>query len=339
MKIKEAIAKLINRENLSEREMVVAMDEIMSGSATHAQIGSFLTALRMKGETVEEIAGAAIVMRDKALKIQTPPNSVVVDTCGTGGDGSGTFNISTTAAFITAGAGLVVAKHGNRSVSSKSGSADVLAQLGVNIEAEQAMVEECLEKCGIGFLFAPMMHGAMKHAIGPRRELGVRTIFNLLGPLTNPAGARRQVVGVYSDALTEPIAKVLNNLGGVRSFVVHGRDGLDEVTLTTNTKISEAYSGGVKTWEFDPRKHGFQYCSPDDLKGGDAAENARITMAILSGKERGPKRDVAVINAAFAILSGETVKDLNEALKLAAKSLDDGAALDRLNRMKEIVGV
>jgi anthranilate phosphoribosyltransferase len=338
MNIKEAIASLINAEDLSEAEMISVMEEIMTGAATPAQIGGFLTALRIKGETVDEITGAAKVMREKALKIEAPAGSAVVDTCGTGGDGSGTFNISTTAAFIAAGAGLVVAKHGNRSVSSKSGSADVLMKLGINIEAEQARVEECLQKCGIGFLFAPMMHGAMKYAIGPRRELGVRTIFNLLGPLTNPAGAKRQIVGVYADALTEPVANVLFRLGEIRAFVVHGHDGLDEVTLTTTTRVSELKDGVVNTWYFDPKEHGFLYCEPRDLKGGDAEENASITLKILKGEERGPKRSVAVINAAFAIVAGGKADDLKSAIKLAEQSLDSGRALERLTLMRQIVG-
>jgi len=338
MNIKESLARLIDGQDLSEAEMVAVMEEIMTGAATPAQIGAFLTALRIKGETVDEITGAAIVMREKAVKIDTPAGATVVDTCGTGGDGSGTFNISTTAAFIAAGAGLVVAKHGNRSVSSKSGSADVLVKLGINVEAEQSRVEECLNKCGIGFLFAPMMHGAMKHAIGPRRELGVRTIFNLLGPLTNPAGAKRQLVGVYSDALTEPVANVLKRLGGVRAFVVHGHDGLDEVTLTTTTRISELKDGVVNTWYFDPIKHGFSYCDPKDLKGGDAEQNASITLGILKGEERGPKRDIALINATFAITAGGMADDMDAALKRAEKSLDSGEAHRRLLLMREIVG-
>jgi len=338
MSIKETLARLMDGKDLPEAEMVAAMEEIMTGAATQAQIGSFLTALRMKGETVDEITGAAVVMREKAVKIETPPGATVVDTCGTGGDGAGTFNISTTAAFITAGAGLVVAKHGNRSVSSRSGSADLLGALGVNIEAEQSRVEECLRECGIGFLFAPMMHGAMKYAIGPRRELGVRTIFNLLGPLTNPAGAKRQLAGVYADSLTEPLANVLMRLGGVRAFVVHGEDGLDEVTLATVTRVSELRDGAVKTWYFDPRDHGFSYCSPEDLSGGDAQENARTTLRILKGEERGPKRDVAVINAAFAITAGGKVDDFGEAARLAEKSLDSGEALNRLSRMRALVG-
>ncbi|MBI2400160.1 MAG: anthranilate phosphoribosyltransferase, partial [Deltaproteobacteria bacterium] len=235
--IKEAIAKLIAATDLTEAEMTGVMNEVMIGAASPAQIGSFLTALRIKGETVEEITGAAKVMREKATKVDAPEG--VVDTCGTGGDGSMTFNISTAAAFVAAGSGLTVAKHGNRSVSSKSGSADVLRALGVNIEAEVSRVEECIKEAGIGFLFAPMLHGAMKYAAPVRREIGIRSIFNILGPLTNPAGAKRQVIGVYDPTLTDALAKVLNNLGSERAFIVRGEDGLDEITLADETRVTE----------------------------------------------------------------------------------------------------
>ncbi|MBI5637722.1 MAG: anthranilate phosphoribosyltransferase [Nitrospinae bacterium] len=334
--IKEAIAKVIDRLNLSEADMVQVMDEIMTGAATPAQIGAFLVALRLKGETVDEITGAARVMREKAVKIDTPKGQTVVDTCGTGGDSAGTFNISTTAAFITAGTGLIVAKHGNKSVSSKSGSADLLQALGVNIEAEQSRVEECLRQCGIGFLFAPMMHGAMKYAIGPRREIGVRTIFNLLGPLTNPAGAENQVIGVYSDALTEPLANVLKRLGSRHVFVVHGHDGLDELTLTTTSKVSELKDGKVTTYDFDPQKHGFSCCKPEDLKGEDPQANARITLRILKGEEKGPKRDIAIMNAALAIMAGGKAKDFKEAVALADTSITSGVAIKKLDEMKRL---
>lgn len=334
--IKEAIAKIIDRNDLAEGEMVQVMDEIMSGAATPAQIGAFLVALRIKGETVDEITGAARVMREKAVKIDTPEGQTVVDTCGTGGDSAGTFNISTTAAFITAGAGLIVAKHGNKSVSSKSGSADLLQALGVNIEAEQTRVEECFRQCGIGFLFAPMMHGAMKYAIGPRREIGVRTIFNLLGPLTNPAGAKNQVIGVYSDALTEPLANVLKRLGSNHVFVVHGHDGLDEVTLTTTTKVSELNDGEVRTYYFDPRENGFDYCHPSDLKGEDPQANAKITLGILRGEEKGPKFEIAAINAAFAIMAGGKAVDFQDGFSKAKASIASGAAINKLEEMKRL---
>lgn len=331
--IKESISKIIAGQDLSEAEMVQVMEEIMTGAATPAQIGAFLVSLRIKGETVDEITGAARVMREKAVLIDTPKGQSVVDTCGTGGDSSGTFNISTTAAFITAGTGLIVAKHGNKSVSSKSGSADLLQALGVNIEAEQSRVEECLRQCGIGFLFAPMMHGAMKYAIGPRREIGIRTIFNLLGPLTNPAGAKNQVIGVYSDALTEPLANVLKRLGSNHVFVVHGRDGLDELTLTTTSVVSELKNGNVTTYEFDPRKHGFTFCDHADLKGEDPKANAQITLGILKGGENGPKADIAIMNAALAIVAGGKAKDFEEGIEQAKISISSGNAMDKLEDM------
>ncbi len=334
--IKEAISKVIASQDLPEAEMVQVMEEIMTGAASPAQIGAFLVALRLKGETVDEITGAARVMREKAVKIDTPKGHAVVDTCGTGGDSAGTFNISTTAAFITAGTGLIVAKHGNKSVSSKSGSADLLQALGVNIEAEQGRVEECLRQCGIGFLFAPMMHGAMKYAIGPRREIGIRTIFNLLGPLTNPAGAENQVIGVYSDTLTEPLANVLKRLGSKHVFVVHGHDGLDELTLTTTSKVSELKDGKVTTYDFSPEKYGFTLCGSADLKGEDPKANAEITLKILKGQEKGPKTDISVMNAALAIVAGGKAKDFNAGVELAKASISSGAAIQKLEDMKRL---
>lgn len=332
--IKEAIAKCIEKKDLTEDEMIATMREIMDGEATQAQIASFITALRMKGETVEEITGAARVMREKALKVKTKA-SVVVDTCGTGGDESFTFNISTAAAFVAAGAGLTVAKHGNRSVSSKSGSADVLRSLGVNIEAEVERVEECLDTIGIGFLFAPMMHGAMKHAIGPRREIGIRTIFNILGPLTNPAGAQYQVLGVYKSELTEALANVLKNLGSIRAFVVSGNDGLDEITLTAETKVSELKDGIVNTYYIKPEDFGMKTCKLFELQGGDPDDNARIIREILKG-EKGAKRDVVVLNAAAAITASGKAKDFKDGIKSAEESIDNGKALEKLERLIEI---
>ena len=332
--IQEAISAVVEGLNLTEDKMVQVMDEIMTGGASDAQIGSFITALRMKGETVEEITGAARVMREKAIHIDAGEGTVV-DTCGTGGDKSGTFNISTTAAFITAGAGLKVAKHGNRSVSSKSGSADVLKSLGVNIEAEVERVEECLQDIGIGFLFAPLLHGAMKYAIGPRREIGIRTIFNILGPLTNPAGAHCQLMGVYDEKLTHTLATVLANLGSKGAMVVHGMDGLDEITLTKSTKISELKDGMVTSYECMPEDLGLTRCISDDLKGGDAGENASITINILKGT-KGPKRDISLLNAAAAIVVGGKAADLKDGLVKAAESVDSGAALEKLERLKEI---
>src|SRR3989337_1441315 len=332
--IREAIAKVIEKKNLTEAEMVSTFDEIMSGAASPAQIGSFITALRMKGETVEEITGAARVMREKVLHIKTR-SKIVVDTCGTGGDESGTFNISTTTAFVAAGTGLTVAKHGNRSVSSKSGSADVLRTLGVNIEVEVSYVERCLDEIGIGFLFAPMLHSAMKYAIGPRREIGIRTIFNILGPLTNPAGAHSQVLGVYDSKLTEPLSRVLQNLGSTHVFVVHGADGLDEITLTGKTYISELKYGEIENYEILPEDFGLERCTKEELLGGDSETNARITLDILKGKN-GPHRAIVLLNAGAAIVSGGKAKDLREGLKAASESIDSGMAMKKLDGLRRL---
>lgn len=332
--VKEAIAKVVEKKDLTEDEMASVMREIMEGEATPAQIASIITALRMKGETVDEITGAARVMREKALKVKTTA-SVIVDTCGTGGDESFTFNISTAAAFVAAGAGLTVAKHGNRSVSSKSGSADVLKSLGVNIEAEVERVEECLDNIGIGFLFAPMMHGAMKHAAPVRREIGIRTIFNILGPLTNPAGAKYQVLGVYRSELTEVLANVLKNLGSTRAFVVSGNDGLDEITLTSETKVSELKDGKVNTYSIKPEEFGITRCKLFELQGGDPDDNARIIREILKG-DKGAKRDVVVLNAAAAIAASGKAKDIKDGIKLAEEAIDSGKALGKLEKLIEI---
>ncbi len=328
MNIQEAIAKVIEGADLGRGEMMDAMNQIMSGEATDAQIGAFLIALRVKGECVDEIAGAASVMREKATPIATK-HDVIVDTCGTGGDHSGTFNISTTAAFVAAGTGLCVAKHGNRAATSQSGSADVLSALGVNIEASPETVSRCLDDVGIGFLFAISLHGAMKYAIGPRREIGARTIFNALGPLSNPAGATRQVVGVYSAALTETLAGVLGTLGAERAFVVHGSDGLDEMTLTGPTRVSELRNGSVSTYDVLPGDFGLAQASADALKGGDADYNAEITRSILNGEE-GPRRDIVLLNAAAAIVAGDKARDLNEGVQVAAEVIDSGKALEKL---------
>ncbi len=333
MNIQEAIAKVIEGADLSRGEMTDAMNQIMSGEATDAQIGAFLIALRVKDESVDEIAGAASVMREKAMPIATK-HDVIVDTCGTGGDHSGTFNISTTAAFVAAGAGLCVAKHGNRAATSQSGSADVLSALGVNIEASPETVSRCLDDVGIGFLFAISLHGAMKYAIGPRREIGARTIFNALGPLSNPAGAKRQVVGVYSAALTETLAGVLATLGSERAFVVHGSDGLDEMTLTGPTRVSELKAGSVSTYEVLPRDFGLGQATAEALKGGDADYNAEITRSILNGEE-GPRRDIVLLNAAAAIVAGDKARDLNEGVQVAAEVIDSGKALEKLEGLKE----
>lgn len=330
--IREAIQRVVDGHHLTEADTVDTMNEIMSGEATPAQIACFITALRLKGETIEEITGAARVMREKATRIQTK-HPFVVDTCGTGGDGSHTFNISTTAAFVVAGAGIPVAKHGNRAASSQSGSADVLKALGVNIEIPPEQVGACIDDVGIGFLFAVALHGAMKHAIGPRREIGIRTIFNVLGPLTNPAGAQAQVIGVYAPELTEPLANVLNNLGSRHAFIVHGGDGLDEITTTTMTQVSELANGSVKTYTLDPTELGIATAQPADLVGGTPEENAEITSGILKG-EQGPKQDIVLLNAAAAIVAGGKAGDLKEGLTLAIESIDSGKALGKLGGLK-----
>jgi anthranilate phosphoribosyltransferase len=308
------------------------MNEIMSGEATPAQVASFITALRIKGETVEEITGAARVMREKSTKIHTK-HPFVVDTCGTGGDGAHTFNISTTAAFVVAGTGIPVAKHGNRAASSQSGAADVLKALGVNIEVGPEQIGTCIDDVGIGFLFAVTLHGAMKYAIGPRREIGIRTIFNALGPLTNPAGAQAQVLGVYASELTESLAHVLKNFGTHRAFVVHGGDGLDEITTTTTTQVSELADGAVNTYTLDPTELGIPTAQPSDLKGGTPEENAEMTLSVLRG-EKGPKRDIVLLNAAAAIVAGGKAEDITAGLAAAAESVDSGRALEKLEGLK-----
>lgn len=332
--IKNAIDKVVGGQHLSEDEAAALMDNIMSGNATDAQIGSFITALRIKGETVEEITGFARVMRQKATPVRTS-HPEVLDTCGTGGDGSQTFNISTTVAFVVAAAGIPVAKHGNRSVSSKSGSADVLEALGININLTPEQVGECIDRLGIGFLFAPALHGAMKYAIGPRREIGIRTVFNILGPLTNPAGAQCQVLGVYDPALTEVMAGVLANLGTRSAFVVHGAGGLDEVSVIGPTKVSEVRAGEVITYYLDPREYGFEYAQPRELKGGTAEENAVITRSILAG-QKGPARDIVLLNAALALVAAGSVKTIDEGIAKAALAIDSGASAEKLRELAEL---
>ncbi len=330
--IRETIQKVVDGQDLTERETVDTMNEIMSGEATPAQVASFITALRIKGETIEEITGAAHMMREKSTKVRTQ-HPFVVDTSGTGGDGAHTFNISTTAAFVVAGTGIPVAKHGNRAISSRSGTADVLKALGVNIEIEPEQIGACLDDVGIGFLFTITLHSAMKYAIGPRREIGIRTIFNALGPLTNPAGAQAQVLGVYSPALTEPLAHVLKNFGTHRAFIVHGEDGLDEITTTTTTQVSELADGEVNTYTLDPTELGIPTVQSSDLKGGTPAENAEMTLGVLRGEE-GPKRDIVLLNAAAAIVAGGRVEDITAGLAVAAESIDSGRALEKLEGLK-----
>lgn len=335
--MREAIAAVASGKDLSADGMRDAMRMIMSGEATPAQISAFLTALAVKGETTTEIAAAVEVMRQKATRIAAPPGERVLDTCGTGGDRAGTFNISTAVAFVAAGAGIRVAKHGNRSVTSRSGSADVLEALGMDLGAGVDRVQQAFDEAGITFLFAPKFHAAMKYAIGPRREIGIRTIFNILGPLSNPAGANCQVVGVFSEELGETYARVLAELGHERAFVVHGTDGLDEVSLSAPSIVWDVQRGSVRRYLFDPGTAGFAYEPPEALAGGDAATNARIMRSVLSG-HKGPARQAVLLNAAFAAVAGGKAGDVREGAAVAGRSIDSGAALARLEAFLSILG-
>ena len=331
--LKEIISKIIKKEDLTRSEAKDVMDYIMSGSATSAQIGGFLTAIRMKGETVDEITGFAMSMRENASRI-SPKVSFLIDTCGTGGDGANTFNISTAAAFVASAAGVGVAKHGNRSVSSKSGSADVLEELGVIINLPKEDVCHCIEDIGIGFMFAPSFHGAMKYAIGPRRELGVRTVFNILGPLTNPAGVEGQLMGVYSAELTEPMAKVLKNLGVKHAMVINSEDGLDEISISAPTKVTEVVDGNIRTYTINPEDYGFSKRNLSDVSGIDPKKNADMIISLFKG-EKGAKRDIVILNAGAAIYIGNKAKTLSDGIKMAAKIIDDGSAYKKLNELIE----
>lgn len=343
--IKHAIAKAVDCQDLSEGEMIGVMNQIMSGECTSAQVGSFITALRMKGETIEEITGAARVMRERATPIRVGKGvldidrddinidqETILDVVGTGGDGTNTFNISTTVSFVVSACGVRVAKHGNRSVSSACGSADVLEKLGVNLDVTPQQVERCISEIGLGFLFAPALHGAMKHAIGPRREIGIRTIFNILGPLTNPAGADCQVMGVYREDLVEKLAGVLLRLGCKHGFVVNGRDGMDEITLTGETAAAEVTPDRVRLFTITPEEFGFERCSMQELKGGDASANAAIVRDVLNGTN-GPKRDVVLLNAAFALLAAGRCQTVSEGITLAADAIDSGAARGQMEKL------
>lgn len=330
--IGEAIKKVVDRRDLTKEEAVAAMNEVMEGKATDAQIACFITALRMKGESVDEISGFAQVMREKAVAIK-PKAKVVVDTCGTGGDLSGTFNISTTAAFVVAGAGVTVAKHGNRSVSSHCGSADLLEALGVKIDIPAEKVQAAIDEVGIGFMFAPMMHQAMKYAIGPRKEIGIRTVFNILGPLTNPAQATAQVLGVYSPSLTELVARVLRNLGVKHALVVHG-DGLDELTITGDSKVSELKGGLVENYDVELDCLGLTPAKLDDIRCGSLAENIATTKAVLAGNI-GAARDVVLLNASAALVAADKVNSLKDGLAVAAESIDSGVARAKLEQLIE----
>jgi anthranilate phosphoribosyltransferase len=329
--IKEAIAKVVEGNDLTQKEMEGVMEEIMTGNATPAQIGSFITALRIKGETVDEITGAATVMRAKAVKVSFEGDTLL-DTCGTGGDGTHTFNVSTATAFVAAGGGVKVAKHGNRAVSSLCGSADVLKNLGVSLDISHEDVERCIEEVGIGFLFAPLFHGAMKYAAGPRQELGLRTIFNMLGPLTNPAGATVQVLGIYAQELTEKIAHVLGNLGTREAFVVCGEGTYDEISICSSTRVSHLKDGNVKTYEMTPDQYGFKRANREEIKGGDAQENAGIIRGLLDG-EKGPKRNMVVLNAAAAFVVAGLDEDLKKGIERAEDCIDSGRAKEKLEAL------
>jgi anthranilate phosphoribosyltransferase len=329
--IKESIQKAVDGKDLDEAEASAAMTEIMEGAATPAQIAALATALRIKGETVEEITGFARVMREKATRVPHH-QEILLDTCGTGGDHSNSFNISTTAAFVAAGAGAHVAKHGNRGLTSSTGSSDVLAALGVKVDLAPEKVGACIDEVGIGFLFAPALHGAMKHAAGVRKEIGIRTVFNFLGPLTNPAGARHQVVGVPDGDFVEKLALVLGNLGAKHVLVVHGDHGLDEITVCGETRVAEWKGGKVRSFYLDPEEYGIALAKPEDLKGGDAAMNAEITRKILQGAQ-GPKRDIVLLNASAALVAADMAATLKDAMVIAARSIDGGAAFKKLEAL------
>ncbi|MBN2468340.1 MAG: anthranilate phosphoribosyltransferase [Deltaproteobacteria bacterium] len=332
--IRDCIEKIVSSRDLIETEMAEAMGEIMEDRASPVEVASFLTALRMKGETIAEVTGAARAMRRRAVLIDAASNTIL-DTCGTGGDGSNTFNISTTTALVAAGAGLTVAKHGNRSITSRCGSADLLEGLGVNINAEPAVVEASVREIGIGFLFAPQLHPAMRHTVDVRRKMGVRTIFNILGPLINPAGATCQLLGVYDAELTEMVAGVLRNLGTRRAFVVHGSDGLDELTLCGETRITELSNGRLKTYNLRCGDFFKRTYSPEDFRGGDQRTNALITRNVLAGK-RGPHRDIIMLNAAAALVVGGMTNDFREGIRMAGEIIDSGVAAKKLHQLVEL---
>jgi len=331
--IEEAIKIISQGTNLDKNQMYVAVQEIMTGKIDTPQIVAFLTALNKKGETIEELTAAVTVMRRYVTKINIKHSSTVLDTCGTGADQKGTFNVSTIVAFVASGCGITVAKHGNRSVSSCCGSADILEALGVNINMPAQEIEKCLNTIGIAFLFAQSLHPAMKHAMPARKQIGARTIFNVLGPLSNPAGATHQLIGVYESRWLEILARVLGNLATVHALVVYGNDGLDEITTTTSTSVSELYKGKINNYQIHPRDFGIQEAKPEDLKGGVAACNAKILLDVLSGKP-GPKRDIVVLNAAAAIYAADKAASIKDGIKLAAESIDSGRALKKLELLK-----
>jgi len=336
--MKTYIEKIIKGNSLTETEMVEAMRVLMEGKAKDSEIASFLTALRVNGESTNEIIGGAKVMREKATKLVLPNNLHTVDTCGTGGDGANTYNISTASAFILAAGDAVVVKHGNRSVSSKSGSADVLEELGVNLNLTPQQVKSCVEKLGIGFLYAPKFHSAMKHVGGVRKELGFRTIFNMLGPLTNPASAKSQVMGVFDPSLTETMAEALGKLGVVHAMVVHGMDGLDEISLSSKTKVSELKEGKVSTYYIEPKDFGLDIKEKSEVEGGDSKINAVIIKDIFEGKERGAKREILVLNSGAGLYVSGKANSLEEGVKLANEIIDSKKALTKLNEFIKFTG-
>ncbi len=329
--IKDALVKLADGVDLSAQEAETVMLEIMDGVATSAQMAAYLMGLRQKGETVAEVVGSVNAMRSRGTRIRVG-SPIVVDTCGTGGDGADTFNISTTAAFVVAGAGITVAKHGNRSVSSRSGSADVLSMLGVKIDLEPSRVADCIDEVGIGFLFAPLYHGAMKQCAGVRYEMGIRTILNVLGPLANPAGATHQVLGVYDAKWTDILGRVLLELGSQHCFVIHGLDGLDEFTLSDRTKVSEGKGGVVSSYFIAPEEFEIRRTARNEFVGGSPEENARMTREILQGR-KGPRRDIVCLNAAPAMVVGQKAKTLQGGFRLAQQTIDSGAAAEKLDRL------
>ena len=333
--IREAIERVVEGQHLTMEEMTLTMEEITSGQATPAQIASLITALRLKGETVEEITAAARVMRDKAVPIKVargPDAPVLVDTCGTGGDQIHTFNISTATAFVVAGAGVRVAKHGNRSVSSSCGSADVCEALGINLDLSPEEVARSVDEHGIGFLFAPALHGTMKHAIGPRREIGIRTIFNILGPLTNPAGAEVQILGVFRKDLPGVMAEVLGKLGCRRALVVHGEDGMDEITTTGSSHVAEWHDGRVRQYKVHPEDFGIPVGTIDEIRGGNAEENARIILELFEGK-KGGKRDIVLLNTGAALHAAGSADTIEKGIELARQAIDEGKAMEKLQAM------
>ena len=334
-RMKPLINRVVNGENLTREDARDAMKTIMSGEATPSQIGAFLTGLRIKGETVEEISEFAKIMREFAASIHPKVTGELVDTCGTGGDVLNTFNVSTISAFVAAGAGTPVAKHGNRSVTSMCGSADVLEALDVNINLTPENVERVIEKVGIGFMFAPLFHGAMKHTIRPRREMGIRTVFNILGPLTNPANAPAQILGVFDRDLTEKLANVLQDLGVKRALVVHGLDGLDEISIIGETQISELKNGEVETYIVSPEEFGLKTAMPDDIAGKDVTGNAELVKHILRGEESGPKTDIVLLNAGAAIYVGGGASSIKDGVEKARASIKSGRALKKLLALSE----